>query len=115
MKHWLIILIVALLTGCARFQPQPISVEKTAVDFDARSLTNDDLHTFLETNRVAAEWPQVKRLDRDALVEAEVPQPARFSIVERRPIDRRDARSRAQCEPIEAEGVRKEGRVHCCD
>jgi len=57
MKHWLIILIVALLTGCARFQPQPISVEKTAVDFDARSLTNDDLHTFLETNRVAAEWP----------------------------------------------------------
>src|SRR3569833_295608 len=66
MKHWRIILIVALLAGCARFQPQPISVEKTAADFDARSLTNDDLHAFLETNRVIAEWP-VRRWDLNAL------------------------------------------------
>ncbi len=66
MRHWPFIFIIALLAGCARFQPQPISAEKTVVDFDARSLTNTDLHAFLETNRVVAEWP-VQRWDLNAL------------------------------------------------
>lgn len=66
MKHWPFIFIIALLAGCARFQPQPLSAEKTADDFEARSLTNEALHTFLETNRVVAEWP-VRSWDLDAL------------------------------------------------
>jgi len=66
MKHWTFIFIIALLAGCARFQPMPISVEKTAADFDARSLANEDMHVFLETNRVIAEWP-VQRWDLNAL------------------------------------------------
>jgi cobalt-zinc-cadmium efflux system outer membrane protein len=66
MKYRPFIFIIALLAGCARFQPQPISAEKTAVDFDARSLSNEALHTFLETNRVVAEWP-VHRWDLNAL------------------------------------------------
>ena len=44
----------ALLAGCAHFEPKPISPEKTADAFDARSLTNDDLRAFLETNHVTA-------------------------------------------------------------
>jgi len=52
-------LIVILFTaGCARFHPQPISPAKTAAAFDARSLTNDNLHAFLETNHVIGEWPR---------------------------------------------------------
>jgi cobalt-zinc-cadmium efflux system outer membrane protein len=66
MKYWPFIFIIALLAGCAHFQPQPISAEKTAADFDARSLTNEDLRTFLETNRIAPEWP-VARWDLNAL------------------------------------------------
>jgi outer membrane protein, heavy metal efflux system len=66
MKYWPFIFIIALLAGCARFQPQPISAEKTVVDFDARSLTNEELHVFLETNRVVAEWP-VRNWDLNAL------------------------------------------------
>jgi len=66
MKHWPFIFIIALLAGCAHFQPQPLSAEKTAADFDARSLTNEDLHSFLETNRMVAEWP-VPRWDLNEL------------------------------------------------
>jgi hypothetical protein len=43
-KYQVIVLgIVALLAGCARFQLQPISPEKAAAAFVARSLTNADL------------------------------------------------------------------------
>lgn len=44
----------ALLAGCATFHSKPISPEKTAAAFDARSLTNQNLCAFLETNHVAA-------------------------------------------------------------
>jgi cobalt-zinc-cadmium efflux system outer membrane protein len=66
MKYWTILFIIALLAGCAPFQPQPISAERTVADFDTRSLTNEELHQFLETNRVVAEWP-VQRWDLNAL------------------------------------------------
>ena len=46
------------LAGCATYHPQPISPEKTAAAFDARSLTNENLRAFLETNQVAGEWPR---------------------------------------------------------
>jgi outer membrane protein, heavy metal efflux system len=52
------LLAVLFAAGCARFHPQPISPEKTAAAFDARSLTNENLRAFLETNRVTGEWPR---------------------------------------------------------
>jgi outer membrane protein TolC len=58
--------VVALLAGCARFHPQPISPDKTAAAFDARSLTNADLQTFLETNHITGPWPR-RSWDLDAL------------------------------------------------
>ena len=49
---------IILFAGCATYHPQPISAEKTADNFDARSLTNEDLHAFFETNHIAGEWPR---------------------------------------------------------
>ena len=66
MKYWPTIFALALLAGCARFQPEPISAEKSAASFDARSLTNEDLRAFLETNQVAGEWRN-RRWDLNAL------------------------------------------------
>lgn len=43
--------------GCATFHPQPISPEKSAADFDARSLADTGLRAFLETNHVTGDWP----------------------------------------------------------
>ena len=45
-----------------------------------------------DRDRIAAERPEVQRLDGNALIEAEMPQPAGFALVERVPVDRRDAR-----------------------
>jgi outer membrane protein TolC len=49
---------IILLAGCTTYHPRPISPEKIADSFDARSLTNQDLHAFLETNHVSGEWPR---------------------------------------------------------
>jgi outer membrane protein TolC len=57
MKFWLLIPAMALLAGCAHFKSEPISAASTANRFDERSLTNEDLRAFLETNRAVAEWP----------------------------------------------------------
>jgi outer membrane protein TolC len=53
-KIWTIIFAATLLTGCATYHSQPVSPEKTANAFDARSLGNADLKTFLKTNHVTA-------------------------------------------------------------
>ena len=45
------------MTGCATYHPEPISPEKTAAAFEARSLTNENLRAFLETNHITAPWP----------------------------------------------------------
>jgi outer membrane protein, heavy metal efflux system len=52
-------LALALLAGCARFQPRPISPSETAAELEGRSLTNAALKSFLETNlhREIADWP----------------------------------------------------------
>lgn len=60
------ILGILLLAGCARFKSEPISAETTAARFEARSLTNENLGAFLETNHVVAEWP-CRSWDLDAL------------------------------------------------
>lgn len=62
MKHWTIAygaVALALVAGCARFKPQPISPGDTAASFEARSLTDADLKEFVEANRFRATntWP----------------------------------------------------------
>ena len=49
---------IIFLSGCAVYHSRPISPEKTASDFDARSLSNNGLRAFLETNQVAGPWPR---------------------------------------------------------
>jgi outer membrane protein TolC len=56
-RFWSIIFGATLLAGCTTYHPQPISPEKTATAFDTRSLTNENLRAFLETNQVSGEWP----------------------------------------------------------
>ena len=58
MRFWPFLFGIVLFAGCATYHPQPISPEKIAAAFDARSLTNENLHAFLETNGVAGEWPR---------------------------------------------------------
>ncbi len=55
---WPVIFGAMLLAGCATFQPQPVLPEKTAAAFDARSLSDDKLRAFLETNHVTGNWPR---------------------------------------------------------
>lgn len=57
MHRWLPIIIIGLFSGCAAYHSQPISPEKTAAAFEARTLTNENLRAFLETNHVSGEWP----------------------------------------------------------
>ncbi|MBI3881813.1 MAG: TolC family protein [Verrucomicrobia bacterium] len=47
------------LTGCVRYQSQPILPPQTAASLDARSMTSPALKSFLEKNRgrTFAEWP----------------------------------------------------------
>src|SRR6266536_5499996 len=57
-----VLLVVGLagtvLVGCARFHEKPLSATKVAADFEARSLADAGLKTFLETNHVTGEWPR---------------------------------------------------------
>jgi outer membrane protein TolC len=55
---WTILFVATLLTGCATYHPLPISPKKTADIFDARSLTNENLRAFLDTNHITGEWPR---------------------------------------------------------
>lgn len=50
------------LAGCARFHPQPLNPEKSASDFDARSLSNPALQSFIAKNstHAPAEWPPAR-------------------------------------------------------
>jgi len=57
-KIWAIIFAATLLAGCATFHSQPVAPEKTADAFDARSLSDENLRAFLETNHVVGGWPR---------------------------------------------------------
>ncbi len=48
MKYWWIIIGMAGLTGCARFEPRPLAPAQTAAQLEARSLENAGLKKFLE-------------------------------------------------------------------
>ena len=57
---WLTLIVICLgLAGCARFQPRPLSPEQNAANLEDRSLTNEGLRAFIETNshRAFAAWP----------------------------------------------------------
>ncbi|MGH8023095.1 MAG: TolC family protein [Limisphaerales bacterium] len=49
---------MVILSGCAVYHPRPISPEKTAGEFDARSLNNEGLEAFLASNHVIGPWPR---------------------------------------------------------
>ncbi len=51
-----------LLSGCARFEPKPISPAQTAAQLEGRSLTNAALKTFLEKNlqHELTNWPHAR-------------------------------------------------------
>ena len=61
-KYWPVILVLGLLAGCARFQPQPLSPADTAAGLESRSLDNAGLKGFLERNlgRELKAWPAPK-------------------------------------------------------
>src|SRR5438477_8398452 len=42
--------VFALLTGCVTFHPKPLLPEKTATDFEARTLQDPGLKAFMEAN-----------------------------------------------------------------
>lgn len=46
------------LGGCVHFKDQPLSAEKARADFNARTLSDSGLKTYLEANRVTGEWPR---------------------------------------------------------
>jgi len=50
MKRGAVILGLAVLAGCARFHPQPLVPTENAQRLESRSLANETLKTFLETN-----------------------------------------------------------------
>jgi outer membrane protein TolC len=60
MKYWPHIFGIALLAGCAHFQPQPLSPEKTAAQLESRRLDAAGLKKFLEQNlgRELKSWPE---------------------------------------------------------
>jgi outer membrane protein TolC len=62
LKHWPIIIALALVAGCARFHSQPLSPAETATRLESRSLDNPDLKAFLEKNlhRELTAWPAAK-------------------------------------------------------
>ena len=55
-RHRLFVLfaLAGLASGCAHFQPEPISPRKSIVSFDERSLSDPGLRAFLAANHVAA-------------------------------------------------------------
>ena len=62
MSHRLSTILLCLLTGCVRFQPQPLSPAETSAGLESRSLDNPDLKAFLEKNlnRELSTWPEAK-------------------------------------------------------
>ena len=61
MRLFVLILLLGAgsLTGCARFEPRPLSPADAAVRLEGRSLTNTELQSFFQKNlrREPADWP----------------------------------------------------------
>jgi len=90
--------------------------QRDDADGSGMAAANGDGHAAdPKRDRVATKWPEVQRFDGHALVEAEMAKPASFTLIERFPVDRQDARSRADCKLVQWDRSRIEGRVHCCE
>ena len=50
--------VLAGLAGCARFEPKPIVPAESASAFESRSLSDQGLRAYLETNGVISTWPR---------------------------------------------------------
>jgi outer membrane protein, heavy metal efflux system len=59
-------LVAGAATGCVRYRAKPLAAATVAADYEARSLAEPGLRTFLETNRMPGEWPR-KAWDLEAL------------------------------------------------
>lgn len=68
MKFWPLLCGMAVVAGCAHFQPQPLSPEKSAAQFDLRRLDDPGLKKFLAQNlgRELPVWP-LEKWDLNAL------------------------------------------------
>ena len=68
MKLGFIVIVGLVFAGCARFHPEPLSAAKNAERLEDRSLTNDLVKRFIETNthREFSSWP-VESWDFDTL------------------------------------------------
>lgn len=53
----MVVLFVGVIAGCAHFQPRPLSPESAAAAFEARSLADSGLRTFMAENHVRAPSP----------------------------------------------------------
>ncbi len=62
MRRSFVVLGVLLLAGCAHFEPKPLLPEKTAADFEQRSLANPGLHAFIAQNskNSPSVWPPAR-------------------------------------------------------
>ncbi len=62
MKFWPLILVTALLAGCAHYQARPLAPEKSAAQIESRRLDDAGLKKFFATNAVPApeSWPLSK-------------------------------------------------------
>jgi outer membrane protein TolC len=49
--------LAAALSSCARFEPRPITVSRNADLFESRTLTDEGLKTYMQSNGLAASWP----------------------------------------------------------
>ena len=67
-KPFFVLITLTILVGCARFSPKPLLPEKTAREFEARSLGSPNLKKFIENNlkRQIDPWPPA-RWDMDTL------------------------------------------------
>ncbi|MHB8174312.1 MAG: TolC family protein, partial [Nitrospirota bacterium] len=57
-----VIVALSFLAGCATYSPKPLLPEKTARQFEGRSLSSPDLKKFVEKNlgRPVTRWPRAK-------------------------------------------------------
>lgn len=67
--RWWLILWLCVFCGCAHYKPHPLVATGTASKLQTRTLSDEGLRTFLETNRpgLAKEWPR-KSWELDGLV-----------------------------------------------
>jgi hypothetical protein len=68
-----------------------------------------------DRDRVTPERSEMEWLDNHAFIEAEMPEPTRFGLIEKAPVDRQDMRPRPDLELVEIDGLRLKERNHSCD